>query len=44
MGLWLVAGDFNLILQEEDKNNHNVDRSMMGRFRRCINDLAIKKI
>jgi exonuclease III len=43
-GPWLLAGDFNLILHEEDKNNPNVHRAMMGRFRRCINDLALKEI
>jgi hypothetical protein len=40
----LVAGDFNLIYNEEDKNNHNLDRAMMGRFRWWINDLSLKEI
>jgi exonuclease III len=41
---WLLAGDFNLIYREEDKNNNNLDRAMMGRFRRWINDLALKEV
>jgi hypothetical protein len=43
LGPWLVAGDFNLIYREEDKNNGNLDRAMMGRFRRWLNDLALKE-
>ena len=37
-GPWLVAGDFNLIYQAADKNNANLDRAMMGRFRRFLDD------
>ena len=40
----LVAGDFNLIYRDEDKNNANYNRAMMGGFRRFINDLALKEI
>jgi hypothetical protein len=36
-----VAGDFNLIYKDEDKNNTNLNRAMMGRFRKLINDLAL---
>jgi exonuclease III len=43
-GPWLIAGDFNLIYNEEDKNNQNLDRAMMCRFRRWINDLSLKEI
>jgi exonuclease III len=43
-GPWMICGDFNLIYRDEDKNNNNLDRRMMGRFRRCINDLALKEI
>jgi exonuclease III len=42
-GQWLI-GDFNLICSEEDKNNQNLHRAMMGRFRRWINDMSLKKI
>jgi hypothetical protein len=44
MGSWLIAGDFNLIYKEEDKSNGNLDRAMMGRFRRWLNDMALKEI
>lgn len=43
-GPWVIAGDFNLIYKDEDKNNSNYNRAMMGRFRRLINDLALKEI
>ncbi|CAD6257196.1 unnamed protein product [Miscanthus lutarioriparius] len=43
-GPWMIAGDFNLIYKDEDKNNVNYNRAMMGRFRRFINDLALKEI
>jgi hypothetical protein len=44
MGPWVIAGDFNLIYKEEDKSNGNLDRAMMGRFRRWLNDMALKGI
>jgi hypothetical protein len=43
-GPWLVAGDFNLIYRNEDKNNANLNRAMMGRFRRWIDDMAVSEI
>lgn len=42
-GPWMVAGDFNLIYKDEDKNNNNLNRAMMGRFR-WINDLALEEL
>jgi exonuclease III len=39
---WLLCGDFNLIYRDEDKNNSNLNRSMMARFRRRINNLALR--
>lgn len=44
IGPWAVAGDFNLIYRAADKNNQNIDRAMMGRFRRLINDLQLCEI
>nr|XP_034580478.1 uncharacterized protein LOC117843854 [Setaria viridis] len=41
---WMVAGDFNLIYKDEDKNNTNLNRAMMGRFRRWINDMAVTEV
>lgn len=43
-GPWMLCGDFNLIYRDEDKNNGNLDRHMMGRFQRLLNDLALKEI
>jgi len=43
-GPWMIAGDFNLIYKDEDKNNANYNRAMMGRFRRFINDMALKEV
>lgn len=43
-GPWVVAGDFNLIYWAADKNNHNLDRAMMGQFRRLIDDLELKEV
>ena len=40
----MVAGDFNLIYKDEDKNNSNLNRAMMGRFRRWINDMAVTEL
>jgi exonuclease III len=43
-GPWLIGGDFNLIYKDEDKNNSNLNRAMMGRFHRLINDLSLKEV
>lgn len=44
VGPWAVGGDFNLIYLAEDKNNNNLDRAMMGRFRRALSDLQLKEL
>ena len=33
---WLCLGDFNLIYEARDKNNNNINRRLMGRFRRAL--------
>jgi exonuclease III len=43
-GPWLLAGDFNLIYKDEDKNNHNYNRATMGCFRKFIDDLALREL
>jgi len=43
-GPWMIAGDFNLIFKDSDKNNANLNRVMMRRFRGLIEDLALKEI
>jgi hypothetical protein len=44
LGSWMIGGDFNLIYRAEDKSNDNLDRAMMGRFRRLLNDLLLKEL
>lgn len=43
-GLWIVIGDFNLILNAADKNNVRLDRRMMGKFKRFVDDNALKEL
>ena len=43
-GPWMLCGDFNLIYRDADKSSGNLNRRMMGRFRRAINDLALKEV
>jgi hypothetical protein len=40
----MVAGDFNMISSSEDKNNANINRALMGRFRHFVNDMELKEI
>ncbi|XP_073355392.1 uncharacterized protein [Aegilops tauschii subsp. strangulata] len=40
---WVVAGDFNLIVDAADKSNNLINRRMMGRFCRLLNDLELKE-
>lgn len=40
-GPWVLTGDFNLIYKMEDKNNENLNRAMMGWFRKFINDISL---
>jgi endonuclease/exonuclease/phosphatase family metal-dependent hydrolase len=41
---WLIVGDFNMILQAEDKSNTNLNRRLMGAFRQVVRDLSLKKL
>lgn len=43
-GPWTVAGDFNLIVDAVDKNNANLNRRMMGKFRRLLSELDLKEL
>jgi hypothetical protein len=40
----MLAGDFSMIYSSENKNNDNINRAMMGRFRRFVNDMELKVI
>jgi endonuclease/exonuclease/phosphatase family metal-dependent hydrolase len=41
---WVVAGDFNQIYSLEDKNDNNINRALLGRFRRFVNDMDLNEI
>jgi exonuclease III len=41
---WLILGDFNLIYQEQDKNNSNLNQRLMGTFKAVIDHLRLKEI
>lgn len=43
-GPWAVAGDFNLIVDAQDKSNANLNRRMMGKFHRVLGDLELKEL
>ena len=43
-GPWAVTGDFNLILNEADKNNQRIDRANLRRFRRTVAELQLKDL
>jgi exonuclease III len=41
---WLLLGDFNLIYKEHDKNNGRLNRRLMPRFRKVLNQLEVKEV
>jgi hypothetical protein len=43
-GPWVVAGDFNLIVDAADKNYANLNRRMMGKFRRLLAEVELKEL
>ena len=43
-GPWAVTGDFNLILNEADKNNDRIDRANLRRFRRTVASLGLQDL
>lgn len=43
-GPWVVVGDFNLLVNPEDKSNAMINRRMMARFRAKLNSLELKEI
>jgi exonuclease III len=44
VGPWLVAGDFNLIVDPDDKSRGFLHRSMMARFRRTLSALELNEL
>jgi hypothetical protein len=43
-GSWLVLGDFDMILRAADKNNLNLNRRSMSRFRDFVNEHELRDI
>lgn len=41
---WLINGDFNIIYEANSKNNCNLNRRIMGRFRAAINMSSLREI
>ncbi|XP_044962246.1 uncharacterized protein LOC123413368 [Hordeum vulgare subsp. vulgare] len=41
---WLINGDFNLFYEARDKNNLNLNRRLMGKFRQAIDTAGLKEI
>jgi exonuclease III len=41
-GPWIIIGDFNMILFASEKNNDNLDRNMMARFRAFVQQHELK--
>lgn len=41
---WILIGDFNLIYQASDKNNLNLNRRQMGKFRRTLDDCELMEL
>ncbi|KAE8789573.1 Serine/threonine-protein kinase SMG1 [Hordeum vulgare] len=43
-GPWAIAGDFNLLVNPEDKSNDIVNHRMMARFRAKINMMELREL
>lgn len=43
-GPWMVVGDFNLLVNPEDKSNDRINRRMLARFRAKLNMLELKEL
>jgi exonuclease III len=41
---WLILGDFNLIYKASDKNNLNLNRRLMGKFRAALDSCELIEI
>jgi hypothetical protein len=41
---WLITGDFNLIYQASDKNNLNLNKRLMGKFRAAIDSCELLEL
>jgi hypothetical protein len=41
---WVIIGDFNLIYKDQDKSNCRLNRTLMLRFKRVLNQLEVKEV
>ena len=41
---WMLNGDFNLICDPADKNNHRINRRLMSRFQHALNSMALSEM
>ncbi|XP_073355599.1 uncharacterized protein [Aegilops tauschii subsp. strangulata] len=41
---WLINGDFNIIYEARDKNNSNINRRIIGKFRAAIDAGGLREI
>jgi hypothetical protein len=44
LGHWLLYGDFNIIYRAKDKNNSRLNRQLMGRFHKFLQDLELVEL
>ena len=44
LGPWMVLGDFNMIIRPTDKNNTNINRRMMSKFRDFVDEHELKEM
>jgi endonuclease/exonuclease/phosphatase family metal-dependent hydrolase len=43
-GPWMILGDFNMILRASEKNNTNLNRTMMNKFRSFVDNNELKEL
>ena len=44
VGSWALVGDYNLLVNPEDKNKATLNTPMMARFRALLNRLELKEL
>lgn len=41
---WIIIGDFNMIIDPQDKSSNNLNHRIMGAFRNAVNEMELKEI
>jgi hypothetical protein len=44
IGSWLLCGDFNLVYKARNKSNGRLNRCLMGKFHRLLEDLELSEL